>query len=878
MSNSIAFAPALSLPLRVGTPRRCARSQRVPVAMRVVGDPERSKDNVTENDGERLVGNVVPPNDFEDSDTKHSADFKADLKGVAGIANENDSLLEENLSVDDHQINLNPESDKTLEPQNETAKAVENISTAPDAIESKSSKEAIPTSDAEQALKGPEEENSNSMKTSVKMTPEQIEKAKAAREAAVKAAEELDAKKAEQRKQILAKAESIFQKVGQKSKAFEIGENARTKAEVFVEDLIKNGAEKEASQQEKLKGSAASAAKSLVATITKGWEETVAPKIRDTLPSEYKEVSNKVLASAAVGLFVAVALLPSLFSGGQEKAKDTSQRKIDAETVMLEKKLQQEKGALSSYGSRSASQKAVFPSDENPTSTTETSKARSASKVTTEKPSSKVAETQKQVLTTPSTPSLPPASLSSTPKPEAAVPPPAPVAVTPPPAAPKPVESVKQRETQPAKPVEVTPAIVMTSIAKALGPNANLISAASFDTLAPQPTIVLEVSKAYHVKPAIEQKKLAQIMLQSGRELGYERISLIEVGTGVEVAHAGLDVDLEDETENLRAQVGSLQKLSDKLAMQSANKEAEIDKLNTRIAEEREEFALQQMDLEKRIKTLREENAGLVEDLGDAKAEIAKMPDRMALEERTVEAERKSEKLTDTVEMLSIQLSKARNDEAIAQKSQAQSIESSNKAIKEKDEALASVAGQIQQAQEAANARANERIAAVEKDTKTSVDDANKRVSESEAQVARTIEESKAAAQESRRSFEQQLNDQKERNEKEVQTIQSKYEAMLEEVQKRAQNDLDAFQKEADRKLSVAVKEAKAFSDSLTKERDDALRSVQKVEKQAEKAADKAEREKQGLQKKINKLEATLNQKAPVQEEQPVGAESTSDR
>lgn len=826
----------------------CVHLTSLRAAADIVDDQDALRNDMRKEDIEEppLVGGKVGPADFEDSDVPDavfdptppsSVQPKPAKKQADAVSVDEHSLLDESIISESLSSDRPASSDKPKPPA-KIQDPMPNVSLVDDSKDDIKSKS--PTMKKA-------EKSSEKTQTGVKMIPEQIEKAKIARAAATKAAEEKSKEKALRNKKLLANVENLLVKLGTRTKSFEIGEKARGNAEKFVEDKIKLGVKKDASSQDKLQAAGANAAKSVVATLTKTWEEKVVPTLREKLPDEFGTVTNKGFASATLGLVLAIFLFPALFSGG-DKPKEAQRKKIDAETAMLEKKLNRDKSSFSSYSSRSKAQKDVFPPDENVGQSAKTSSSTKA----TGPP--KVAEAPKTAL--PSVESVPSAQVA----PSTPIPPPAPT-LTPPP--PKPV--IKAPE--PLKLADVTPSMVMSSVSKLLGPDAPLILAASFETLSPEPTVVLEVSKAYHRLPSIQQKKLAQLMLGGVRPLGYERVSLIEEGTGMEVAHAGIDIDLEDEAENLRAELMSLRKLSDKMAVKSANNDAEIDALRSRLEQEREEFAAKQTELGKSLKGLRAENNGLLQDLDEAKAEISKMPDRMALEERTIAAERKSEKLEDSVEMLSIQLSKARGDEARAKQVEAESLQAVKKANEEKSNALASVTREIDQAQKEAKANAEKEIAAVQSESRAAVETASKRVQEIEQKLATSERDAAKALDESKSMYEKQLVEEKSGREQEVQTIQSKYEKMLDDVQRKAYSELEAFQRDADKKLSASMKEASANLKSMMKERDQFAKEVEKSESRAQKAVSKVERERDGLQRRIEKLEAKLKGKETLTEE-----------
>ncbi|CDF36912.1 unnamed protein product [Chondrus crispus] len=515
---------------------------------------------------------------------------------------------------------------------------------------------------------------------------------------------------------------------------------------------------------------------------------------------------------------------------------------LDADTAVLEKRLQRDRSSPSSYSasSRSSAGRGVFPPEDK---TPALPKAAEVSKPAPLTP--KAAEPKTQSFADSTKPAAPSTSAVTLQKP--------PESSTPPVTSPKP-----QTQPEPLKKVDVTPPLVLSTVSKALGSNAGIVSSASFDSLSADPTVVLEVSKAFHRLPDAEQRKIADTALKATRPLGYERVSFIEAGTGMEVAHAGIDIDLEDEEENLRAQLAATRKQGDKLASANTNQEAEIDTLKTRLDEERDEFVAKRIELERQIKNMQQENGGLLADLAEAKEEISKMPDRLALEERTVEAEKKSEKLTDTVEMLSKQLTVARDDEARAKQVEQESLQAVKQAEKVKSDALASVAGEIEQAKDNANRKATQDIAEARQDAQTAMEASNKRVSEIENSAAVAQRESGKHLEDTTRSYEQRLQEEQKAKSVEVKSIQDKYEGLLVDMQKKASAELEAFQKEADKRMEASMKEANARLSSMTKERDQAAKETAKVESRLEKDSMKAARERDGLKAKIAKLEAKL--------------------
>eukprot|EP00177_Eucheuma_denticulatum_P008333 GFKZ01015163.1.p1 GENE.GFKZ01015163.1~~GFKZ01015163.1.p1 ORF type:complete len:864 (+),score=194.32 GFKZ01015163.1:246-2837(+) len=763
-----------------------------------------------------IVNDVVKPSEYEESPI--GAQHKGDGK--------NGGVVE--AKVDDSEEEL----------EKVTKDQVEGVSREVDTV-----KEVGKEDNGEE-----DKENSSTTTTRIQLSPEQIQKAKAAREEAVKAEGEASEKQKEKARKILATAEKLCVTVGTKSGAFKLGETARARAEKIVADSLALAEKKDSTQKEKLQASAARAAKSVVTAVVQGWEEKVVPLVRDQLPEEYGVVTNKAWASVALGLFVAVALLPSLVGGGKPQETSTK-KKIDIETAALEKKLARQRP--SPYSSRSSGEKGLFPPDGSlPSTSNGDDLAKTATPRSTITDDTKTGPTLKtpqekspaeSVQPMPSTPGL------SAPQP---VSPMKPSGVE---VAPKP-----RAAEELVKPAEVTPSVVFTAVSKALGSDSRLLSSASFESLSIEPTVVFQVTKSFHTLPALEQKTIVDKALKASRGLGYERVAFVEVGTGMEVASAGVDIVLEDEADNLRAELAAMKKQADKLSVQNTSDEAQIDALQSRLAQERDEFASERISLNGMLKNLEKDNADLVEDLEEARQELSRMPDRMALEERTLEAERKSDKLSDTVEVLSKQLTRAREEEASAKKVETESLAAVKQAEKEKNEALSAVSREIAKAQEEANQKATSDILAAQKEAESAIGVANKRVQEAEQRVVTTEREAAKTVEDARTSFEKQLAENTSARDREVISIQTKYESLLTEVQRKAQADLDAFQKEADKRFAQAEKEAKSAINGLNRERDQAIKDMDKVQLRGEKAAEKAAREKEKLLSRIAKLESRL--------------------
>eukprot|EP00178_Gracilaria_changii_P010439 TRINITY_DN303_c0_g1_i1.p1 TRINITY_DN303_c0_g1~~TRINITY_DN303_c0_g1_i1.p1 ORF type:complete len:832 (+),score=192.95 TRINITY_DN303_c0_g1_i1:379-2874(+) len=763
---------------------------------------------------------IVDASDFNDTAPTNRAEPVADAETHAM-----DLLVEE--------------SSPPISPSPEESKQEAPTKTEPMTSE-ESHKEAV--------AKEPEVVEASNAGTSVKLSPEDIETARKAREAAQKAAEGKREAQQERQKQILARAQQVCTVVGTRTKAFELGQRARAALGTALQNARTEAEKDNADAQTKLRASASKAAEALGKAAENGWNTSAVPWLKKkVLPQVFDEVAPATVAASTLAAVLTLVALPSLFSNGQP-AREAPKNQLDAETAKLEKKLQRQRNLTAEYGGRSKTQSELFPpppdSDFGPRTITTSKRGQVPSGGTARVDTPSANSSAQDISGKAEIPS------PTTPKP-APEPPRIPSNVTPKPSAPA------------LSPADVSPSIAMAKVAKDLNTKSSLVLSASFDSLKAEPTIVFEVSKAYHQLPAPEQMVLAKAILGSAQSLGYENISLVEQGTGIEVAHAGVGVVLEDEAENMRAELKNLRKLADKLAIQAAEKEAEVDKLQDRMLEERSQFASERSELEKSIKSLRTENLGLLEDLETANAEISKMPERFELEQRTLEAERHSEKMSDSVEMLSMQLAKARTEEAQAKQAEAAALKAVDESNAEKNKAMASVTKEIEAARKEAETKADQVINAARKEAESVKNESEKqllvmeyKLQESEKQAAKILEDTTA-------SYEKQLSSERLNKDKEVRSVQSMYEAKLEDLQKRFKTELDSFQKEADKTLSATKKAASADINALTKERDQAKKEVGRIEAKFAKTEEKAMKEKESLQSRISQLEAKLKEKLP---------------
>lgn len=718
--------------------------------------------------------------------------------------------------------------------------------------EPESSKQNKEVEASEEKKEDQSSEKPTSTKATITLSTEQVEKARLARKEAEKKAENDSGARKEQQQRILARAQQICSAVGTRTRTFELGERARTSLDSALQTAQTAAEKDDVNTQAKLRASAAKAAQALGKAIGNGWNTSTVPWLKkNVLPEAFESVTPPAVAATTLAALLTIVAIPSLFSAGQP-AKQAPKKQLEADTAALEKKLQKQRSVSSAYGGRSKTQSELFPPPQEPQQALSiktqsppkpsdtTSRVTEPSTTTT---ASRVASAEKTDTTVAA-----PSTSESTPKPS-------------------PTQSKVATAPVPAVPAiaDVTPSMVMTSVSKGLGSNASLVLSSSFDTLEAEPTIVLEVSKAYHKLPALEQKRIAQVVLASAQSLGYQRVSLVESGNGIEVAHAGVDVRLEDENENLRAELAAMRAVSEKLAVRTANNEAEIAKLEERLLEERNQFAGQKTELEKSVASLRAENTGLMDDIAAANSEISKMPDRFELEQRTLEAEQKAEKFSDSVDMMSIQVAKARQAEAEAKQSERGALRAVEDANKERDSALASVSQKIEKAQRDAESKADQAITLAQKEAQVVKEDSEKKVATLEGKLQDSENQSARVLADTSNSYEKQLEKEKADNQKEVQSIQQKYENLLDEIQKKANTELDAFQKSADSKLNAAMKEATANVNAVAKERDQAKKEIEKLEAKAQREASKTQREKDALQSRISKLEMKLKEKLVAQ-------------
>lgn len=677
-----------------------------------------------------------------------------------------------------------------------------------------------------------ESASQNPMK--LNFSQEQLEKARSARRAAASEAEKKSAAERDRNKKLRANIEKVINVFGKTTRAFELGRYARTRAEKAIEGTISKGKEKSASSTAQLSASAASAAKSLVVSADKTWNKRLVPPLRKQLSPEFSDISSSALASSVIGVFIAIIFLPSLFSSpSKSPSKSPEVAKLDRDTANLERKLNKESRSTPQGTKRNTPEKTPFPPEKAPTTSLSTEK------------------TTKQ--TVPSQPPSPPPPTFNAKKPTPDG------------------QNIDKTTSETSKPVppsrtstqsqaerillrEVTPDSTMSAVARKLGANANLVLSASFDSLYEEPTVALTVSKKFHTLPPEEQRRITEAALLACRSLGYERVTLTEEESGKQVAQAGIDVDLEDETENLRAQLTSMRATADRLALRAADDEVTIGSLKARLEESRDQNARQQAEYARSITTLRKDNADLADDLAEAKDELAHMPDRMELEQRTIAAEAKSEKMASSVEILSLELAKARNDQAAAERKASEAIARAEAAVSEKKQAIAAADGRSAQASKEADARANNGISAAQREARNAIDAANERVREAEEKLRTVQSEAEKKMRDETAVFNKQLEDERAARLRDVQNKQK-------EADKRASEAIALAEKEARASVDAADSRTKAAEDKLVVLQKDAASALQDKSSAFEKqlSGERANREKE-VNSVIKKYEALLEE------------------
>lgn len=610
---------------------------------------------------------------------------------------------------------------------------------------------------------GPEVSKSE-QKSGVKMDAEAIARAQKKRNEEKANEAELKAKNDARNLKILQNVEKVWRAVGEKTGAFEFGAKTRVNFETALDeaqtaaavDSSKNakelpeGVEKPKAseeQQAKIKGKAATAFREITTTLGEKWNGAVVPAVKkpltEKLPKEYENIGSRAINTGIISALFGLLLLP-LFIGGS--SPDKSKVIPSKETDALEKKLAAKK-SKSAPESSSSTAKSPFPR-----------------------------ESPAPVATAPTLTPLPP-------PPPPVVPPPKPAIVE------KPAPSI------PKTPEVVTEVTMLSAIKSSTGVNSKLILGSSFDSLAVRPTVILEVSRGFQYLGEKDQRAFASSALESARSLGYESVSVVETGTDFEFVRAGVDIVLGDETANLRAQLGAVQRKADELAVRDAEAEASLDAMKQRMDEERVASAIQKKELLSQLNTLRSETET---ELNSLRAELADIPDREVLEKRAEEAEQDNEKLQETVEVLGRQLTVARDSEQTAKATAEEKVAETDRvtaeaerkvsnAIEEAERNAASTVAEIKASADESVAAATKKLSALEDASAKAQADAEKNYAELKATSDRTLSETIAADEAKTKSAVAE-------SEKSVREL---YEAKLDDLKNEMKANLDRYNAEA---------------------------------------------------------------------------------
>lgn len=729
------------------------------------------------------------------------------------------------------------------------------------------------------------ESKAEPVKTTLKMSPTQLEKAKQKKESEEKALAEKREKDALRVRTVISKAEQVLNSVGEKTGIFRLGRSARERLELTLDQ-----AEKEASiisekkvelssgskaatveekkavnelQQKKLKGTAASAIKRLSGAFISRWDEQIIPALRNRLPKEYHGVGSKAAASAAVAGICAIFLFPVLFGGENNSVgHDKENNVIESQTSALEQKLsrarEQRASSMSESSSSSATGKTITspfpPQQEAPTvSTPPVSRLKAYTRSSL---SSKPVQTQQSSKSDPAATSTASSvekdsgsakdSASNGPSTIASGSPSQEKISLAAPSKPVTQESALSSTKTSQMTATVTEKSAVASIRDAVGQRAQYIASGSFDTLSPVPTIVVEVTREFRKMSTDDQRNFAVTALRNARSIGYEAVSVVEAGTDAELVHAGVDIDLEDETANLRSQLRAVQRKADNLATQSAKEEAELDAARERLDEERAEFMAKRSKLEELLKGTRAENVQLAEELREAKEELSQMPDRMQLEERTEAAEFETRKMRDTVDMLSRQVTLARDGELAAKRAGDEAVNRANSAEKDKQVALREIDDRVNDItvklrKEADlqlsnyKQKADEKIAAAQREVVAANDALSKADIDFNRQIAE-IRKSTSAAMENEVSRRQVDGD----------ALKVEYERKLEDLRKQGEVAVAELKKQASSDTELLQQRLKSAEEYLAQSKAEAAKNLESLKEALEKskAAEIASREK----------------------------------
>lgn len=506
----------------------------------------------------------------------------------------------------------------------------------------------------------------------VRMSPEQIEKAQ--REKQKRDALELEKAKedAEKRKKLLDQATNVLKRAGERSQALRLGAEARTKIETFLSDAIAKKDDKDTKTAGKLGGTAADLIRKSSASLSTKFDKVLVPEIRKKLPQGFHTISKTAIASGIMALFLSVALFPTFFVG--KAPQSLEKKKINSETAYLEKKLRdpsQKSKSTPKVSSEAKTPDSIFPQPENE----DTPRAKYSRKAPTRKKlplkqlspedTTKVASGEKDSSLTTK------ALKTSEKQPQDTQP------SQPPPKVDRPI----QGRSGPSLSI----AAATAALKSAVGNQQNIISGTELDSLASDPTIIITVGPDFRKLSISDQKKFTETATQSARASNFDGVAVVDT-SGTTLASGGTTITIGDEVRSLRAKVEALRKETSAIAAERADQVSEIESLSSQLRSNDEEVSKLRKEYEDTLKSVRTENRKLGDDLVEAEKEIANIPDAQALLARTEAAESDSLKMSGTVEMLSRQVTVARDAQAASEKNRIESEQKAALAVKrEKD-------------------------------------------------------------------------------------------------------------------------------------------------------------------------------------------------
>uniref|UniRef100_A0A7S1TJ85 Uncharacterized protein n=1 Tax=Compsopogon caeruleus TaxID=31354 RepID=A0A7S1TJ85_9RHOD len=685
----------------------------------------------------------------------------------------------------------------------------------------------------------------------IRLSQEEIERAKQKREKDQVEELERKEKQGEKLSGFVEGAKNIAGVVGEKVGVFDLGVKARTKLEAAIDEAEKT---EPVTSSDKLKRSAARAAKQLGATASTTWTSKILPTIRARLPGPIKDLSDTSLTAIAVGFVVGVVLLPSVFGDG--RAPPAPEKKaIDDQTARIRSKLKEPTISTPSSIAERPNTTGVFPPERNqkvtevpvaPRPSTSYTRPQtkpvadgsesgvSASPSNEKKPVS--SENQKPVSSEDRKTVSSEASSTST----TAV---APASTQ----VPKPAPPV-------SKPTAVPSGDLVGIVRKEVGPQQNLILSAVSDSLADS-TVQVEMAKEFSSLPRDSKIDIVKRALKAARSAGFENVSFVN-RAGDTVASAGIDVEFSEDRLRDRSELRALQKEKEALAADNSSLRTATDVLQNELEQTNDSIVSMKEEYNKSLASLKKENLSMSEQIQDLTKEVGQMPDRAALEARVIDAEKENVRLTDAVDALSRQVGRARDAEETA--------------IKDRDQAkqaLAAAEEREAQAREAGERRAAELEAKFNNSLKSEIEKVR---AESQLEVAKVQESSNQSIQAQEAKLKQvvdELSRVKEESAKQISGLEvrleegrlaseKRLEAAIQTEREKSQNAIASIRSEADQAIESYKKELasqKASSEKLIREEQ---KSSNELRQKLERVEKSSKVEKLRLEEQIRTLRA----------------------